>query len=150
MSMRSFSWLQVSLLSVVVAVLSSSLTWLALHVKSQNLPKDYHAWIHEELTLTPAQEKRLEPSEQRFEETKRHLTEVIRLTNRELARFIEEDRTNSPRVQDSVRRIHAAMGELQQATLQHIFEMRDVLEPEQYDRLLRLTTEALERQGGKK
>lgn len=138
------------LLLALVAVVSSAVTAWVLTKGSRPVPQDYHSWIHEELGMTDEQERRLEPSERRYEETKRHLTEVIRLANQELAQAISEDRANSPRVQAAVQRIHAAMGELQQATLQHIFEMKEVLEPEQYDRLIELTREALEAQGGKR
>lgn len=135
------------LLLVAVAATSSLVTAWKLGAFKQNVPRDYHDWIHAELGMTAEQERRTRPSEQHYEETKRHLTEVIRLTNQELAQAIAEDRANSPRVQTAVKRIHGAMGELQQATLQHIFEMKDVLEPEQYDRLMDLTREALEAQG---
>lgn len=135
------------LLLVAVAATSSLVTAWRLGAFVQNVTRDYHAWIHDELGMTAEQKRRLLTSEQRYEETKRHLTEVIRLTNQELAYAIAEDRANSPRVQAAVKRIHEAMGQLQQATLQHIFEMKDVLEPEQYDRLMELTREALEAQG---
>lgn len=138
------------LLLAAVAAISASVTAWKLASKESKAPQDYHAWIHAELAMTADQEQRLKPSELRYEETKRHLTEVIRLANQELALAISEDRANSPRVQAAVQRIHAAMGELQQATLQHIFEMREVLEPDQYDRLIELTREALDNQGGKK
>ncbi len=138
------------LLLAAAAAVSSLVTAWMLSTQGRAVPQDYHAWIHEELAMTDEQERRLEPSERRYEEKKRHLTEVIRLANQELGVAIAEDRTNSPRVQAAVQRIHSAMGELQQATLMHIFEMKEVLEPEQYDHLIELTREALESQGGKK
>ena len=138
------------LLLATIAALSSSVTAWVLSSQGQSAHQDYHAWIHEELSMTEEQERRLEPSERRYEESKRHLTEVIRLANQELGVAISEDQTNSPRVQAAVQRIHSAMGELQQATLMHIFEMKEVLEPEQYDHLIEVTREALESQGGKK
>lgn len=39
-----------------------------------------------------------------------------------------------------------AMGDLQKATLDHVFEMKSVLTPEQYKMLLALTAEGLRRQ----
>ena len=102
-----------------------------------------HAWIHTQLSITAEQEKALEPIEQRFEEKKKHYSELMRIANKELAQAIVEDRADSPRVTAAVERIHHAMGELQKVTLQHIFEMKPVLTPEQYEKLLRLTAEAL-------
>jgi len=138
------------LLLAAVAAISSLVTAWRMGALERSVPRDYHAWIHEELGMTDEQEHRLLPSEQRYEETNRHLREVIRLANQELAVAIAEDRANTPRVQAAVQRIHRAMGELQQATLDHIFEMKEVLEPEQYDHLMNLTREALEAQGGAK
>ena len=40
-------------------------------------------------------------------------------------------------------RIERQTGELQQAVLEHVFAMRPVLTPEQYDRLIQLTAHAL-------
>jgi Spy/CpxP family protein refolding chaperone len=102
-----------------------------------------HAWIHTQLDITAEQDKALEPIEQRFKEKKKHYAELIRIANKELAQAILEDRADSPRVTEAVGRIHQAMGELQNATLQHIFEMKPVLTPQQYDKLLQLTAEAL-------
>lgn len=138
------------LLLLAVAATSSLLTAWKLGAFEQDVPMDYHDWIHAELGMTAEQERHFLPYEQQYEQTKRHLTEVIRLANQELALAISEDRTNSLRVQNAVRRIHEAMGQLQQATLQHIFEMKEVLQPEQYDRLIELTREALEAQGNTK
>ena len=43
----------------------------------------------------------------------------------------------------AIRSIHAAQAELQQATIDHVFEMRTALRPDQYDKLLNLTANAL-------
>lgn len=146
-------WLRMTALIALLAAtaaLSSAATAFVLSRNRSQIPTDYHEWIHRELAMTPEQERRLEPSERRYDETKRHLTELIRIANQDLAQAIAEDRSNSPRVQAAVHRIHEAMGKLQQATLQHIFEMKEVLQPEQYDRLIEITKKALESQGSKK
>lgn len=135
-------------LLAAVAATSSLLTLYLARPTSTATPRDYHAWIHEELKMTDEQERRLLSSEERYIETQRHLSEVIRLANRELADAIGEDRSNSDRVQAKVALIHDAMGQLQRATLQHIFEMKEVLEPAQYDKLMELTKEALSHQAG--
>ncbi len=83
------------------------------------------------------------PLEQRYDEQKRHGSELIRLANMELAQAILTDKTDSPRVRAAIAKIHEAQGELQNATVQHVFEMRAVLQPEQYEKLLNLTADAL-------
>jgi Spy/CpxP family protein refolding chaperone len=135
-------------LTTLVAVASSTIAvWSMRSAASPS--RDYHAWIHQELRLTEEQERNLLPSEMRYVEAKRHFTEVIRLANRELADAIGDDQTNSPRVQAAVERIHQAMGQMQKATLDHIFEMKAVLTAQQYERLIELTKEAFEHQGAK-
>jgi Spy/CpxP family protein refolding chaperone len=104
---------------------------------------DAHAWIHTQLGITPEQDKALEPIEQRYAEKKKHYGELLRIANTELGRAILEDRSDSERVKAAVARIHQAQGELQNATLQHIFEMQPVLTPQQYEKLLRATADAL-------
>jgi hypothetical protein len=42
-----------------------------------------------------------------------------------------------------VEQIHDAMGTLQKATLNHVFEMKAVLGEDQYEKLLQLTAEGL-------
>jgi Spy/CpxP family protein refolding chaperone len=61
----------------------------------------------------------------------------------ELAQAILADKSDSPRVQSAIAKIHDAQGELQQATMRHVFEMKPVLAPEQYEKLLNLTANAL-------
>jgi hypothetical protein len=46
-------------------------------------------------------------------------------------------------VEKSVAEIHSAMGQLQKATLEHIFELREVLDAPQYERLIELTVQGL-------
>ena len=73
---------------------------------------------------------------------------MIQLANRELAEKILKDKSYSPSVEKSVAEIHNAMGQLQEATLEHIFELRDVLDPAQYERLIELTVQGLSENSG--
>lgn len=102
-----------------------------------------HAWMHQKLDLTPDQEKKLEPLEQKYAEQKRHSEEMMNLANRELALAILEDKQDSENVRAAVDKIHHAMGDLQKSTLNHIFEMKNILNPEQYEKLLQLTAQGL-------
>ena len=52
------------------------------------------------------------------------------------------------RVSTAVERIHDAQGELQEATIEHVFEMKGVLTPEQYQKLLNLTADELNEVNG--
>lgn len=104
---------------------------------------DAHHWIHTQLGLTAEQEKQLAPIEQRYDAQRRQFTEVIRNANTELAHALLADEGDSPRVKAAIAKIHDAQGQLQDATLRHVFEMKPILQPEQYSKLLNLTAKAL-------
>jgi Spy/CpxP family protein refolding chaperone len=61
----------------------------------------------------------------------------------ELATVMQEDKAYSPRVVAAVEKIHHAQSDLEKSTLEHIFAMKSVLTPEQFDKLLKLTGDAL-------
>jgi hypothetical protein len=130
----------------VIALISAMGSFLTLQIVKHNSTcpvENYHGWIHKKLRMTPEQERRSLISERRYEETKRHLDEVMRLANLELAQNIRRDQSFSPTVEKSVADIHQAMGKLQKATLEHIFELKDVLDPNQYSQLIELTAQGL-------
>ena len=63
---------------------------------------------------------------------KRQVLEAeVRAANRELAAAIASSGGDTPEVQAAVDHFHVAMGDLQKATIAHVFEMRAVLNPEQ-------------------
>jgi len=129
-----------------IAVVSAASSFITLRIASRQPASpvgDYHDWIHKKLKMTTEQEHRSMAAERRYEETKRHLEEVVRLANGELAEAILRDKAYSSSVQKSMEEIHGAMGELQRKTLEHIFELRDVLDAEQYERLIGLTAQGL-------
>ena len=132
-------------LSLIVAALAFGACWMVGNsfMGQGKAPHDPHQWLHEQLNITAEQDKNLEPIEARFAERKKALEAEIHQANRELATAINEDGNYSPRVQQSVDKIHTAMGELQKVTLEHLFEMHSVLTPEQRKKLNSLTTDAL-------
>ena len=130
----------------LVAVVACVACWLTAAYLNRSQHTDHgdaHAWIHTQLGMTAEQEKALESIEQRYAEQKKHYGEMLRIANAELGKAILEDRKDSERVKAVVARIQQAQGELQNATLQHIFEMKSVLTPTQYEKLLQSTADAL-------
>lgn len=132
-------------LSLIVAALAFGACWMVGnsfigHRQTSHAP---HQWLHKQLSLTAEQDKKLGPIEAKFAERKTALESEIHQANRELATAINEDGNYSPRVKQSVEKIHMTMGELQKATLEHLFEMHSVLTPEQRKKLNSLTTDAL-------
>ncbi|MFN2508103.1 MAG: Spy/CpxP family protein refolding chaperone, partial [Chthoniobacterales bacterium] len=119
------------------------LTERLMNRRQQMSHADAHEWVHTQLGLTDEQEKQLAGIEQRYDEEKKNYGELIRLANMELAEALLSDKADSPRVKTAIAKIHEAQGNLQNATVRHVFEMKPVLTPEQYDRLLNLTANAL-------
>lgn len=111
-------------------------------------PIDAHYWIHNQLNITPAQHKSLLPMEEKFGRRRDELVALIRQAERELAEAILTDKSDSVRVKTAVQKIHRAQGELQQAVLDHVFDMSTVLTDEQYDRLLEFTAHTLSDDSG--
>ncbi len=133
----------VAFLALVAAVAALS-TWATeIWLRHTRAPEDAHAWIHRQLGITPGQDRAIEATERRFAEKRRDLVERIRLANMELGQAMLETKGPSPRVAEAIRKIHEAQSELQQVTIDHVFEMRAALRPDQYEKLLNLTANAL-------
>jgi Spy/CpxP family protein refolding chaperone len=126
-----------------VAAVSSALSFWVCSRMQRTPETDGHDWIHTQLGLTADQEKALEPIEQRYHERSHALEDQMGAANSELAKAILEDGQDSPRVRDAITKIHTTMGELQKSAIDHVFEMRGTLTPEQYQKLLHLTADAL-------
>ena len=92
---------------------------------------ELHDVLHHKLALDANQEARLAVLEQRFAVQRRAFELELRADNARLAEAIETEHGNGPRVAAAVDRSHAVMGELQKATLAHIFAMRQLLRPNQ-------------------
>ena len=90
-----------------------------------------HALMHEKLDLDPRQESRIEKLEDDFAARRKSLDVELQAANADLARAIASEHQYGPAVEKAVDHSHHAMGELQKATLQHVFAMRDVLRPDQ-------------------
>ena len=133
-----------ALLLAVAIVASAACLLTARWTRTRNADHaDAHHWIHSKLALTAEQERQLVPIEQRYDEQRRHFAERIREANRELAQALLADKGESAQVKAAIAKIHDAQGQLQDATLRHVFEMKPVLTPEQYSKLLNLTANAL-------
>jgi Spy/CpxP family protein refolding chaperone len=132
---------------IVLAVGFGSL-YLGQHFRgySQMHSRDSVGWhkvLHDRLNITAEQDKQLVDTEKRYRQRRQYLEEQMRLANMELAEAIKADQSFSPNVQAATDKIHRAMGELQKATLEHLFEMRPILTDEQNQKLEQMVTDAL-------
>ncbi len=92
---------------------------------------ELHDVLHHRLALDGNQRTRLDALEQRYAVQRRALEFELRADNARLAAAIVAEHGNGPRVAAAVDQSHAVMGELQKATLSHIFAMRQLLKPDQ-------------------
>ncbi|NBX72844.1 MAG: periplasmic heavy metal sensor [Alphaproteobacteria bacterium] len=104
---------------------------------------DAHVWLHEQIGITAEQDQKLSEIENKFADKQRVLREKIHVGNLELAAAMLEDKAFSERVAAAVERIHHAQGELQKATIEHIFDMQTILTPQQAEKLNKLAADAL-------
>ncbi len=118
------------------------LTESRTHPHSQSV--SWHEALHDKLQLTADQHAQLVVIENRYFKIRKDLEEQIRLANLQLAQAIKDDKSFSARVRVATGKIHKAMGELQNATLQHLFEMRPLLTDDQNRKLEQMVTDALQ------
>lgn len=112
-------------------------------IPSQPQSSELHQVLHHQLKLDAGQEARLEVIEQQFAVRRRALELELRAANARLADAIQAEHGNGPRVTAAVDASHVAMGELQKATLAHIFAMRQILRPDQAATFDRAVVKAL-------
>jgi len=130
------------LLVVVVAAFAAKLS-CALKCRMLPAHHDTHDWIHTQLGLTPQQKATLDILERPYHEKRSGFEQGLAQANKELAEAIRSDGRDSDRVHAAIGKIHSNMGELQMLTISHVFEMKEVLSPEQYQKLLNFTADAL-------
>ena len=104
---------------------------------------ELHALLHEDFNLDAAQKSRLDKLELDFGVRKRALELELRADNARLAAAIEAEHGNGPKVAAAIDGSHMTMGELQKATLEHVFAMRSILRPEQTARFDAAVVKAL-------
>ena len=130
----SSNWKSIVVTAILAAVASGAATWAsATWVMRERQPLSLHSVVHDKLDLSAEQDRRLDAMEARFTARRPALEAEVRAANRELAAAIAASDGDSPQVQAAVDHFHVAMGDLQKATITHVFEMRSVLTPAQAD-----------------
>lgn len=102
-----------------------------------------HVLMDREIDLDAGQKARIAGLERGFAQRRGQLEGELRAANADLAAAIAREHGYGPGVEKAVDRSHIAMGELQKATLQHVFAMRKVLRPDQTQRFDAAVAQAL-------
>jgi Spy/CpxP family protein refolding chaperone len=92
---------------------------------------ELHAVLHKTLKLTPQQHGKIDAIEARYAVRRKALEFEMRAANARLAEAIEEEHGYGPKFTAAIDHSHTVMGALQKETLEHLFAMREVLNPEQ-------------------
>jgi Spy/CpxP family protein refolding chaperone len=92
---------------------------------------DLDTVIHHDLKLTSQQEEQIGALEREFGAQRTALQAEMRAANRELANAITKEHAYTSNARRAVERLHAAMGQLQERTVEHVLAMRAILTPAQ-------------------
>ncbi len=134
------------ILAVLLAALAGCLGALAAdRWANHEAGSGLHDFVHDELTLTTDQEQRLDALEARFAVERARLEGSARAANARLAQAMENEHEYGPEVSAAIDEVHARMGDLQKATVRHVFDMREILDPEQQRQFDRKVSDALTR-----
>ena len=120
-----------SVITCFVAAIGGVFVGRALFPASAQPGAELHELLHHKLALDPDQQARLKTLEGQFAVQQRAYELELRADNARLAAAIEAEHGYGPAVAAAVDQSHAVMGELQKATLAHIFTMRQLLRPNQ-------------------
>lgn len=132
------------LVAVIAFLVALGALWFGQHLRAA-APQESRldAVLHHELDLEPAQKQRIDALEQGFAARRMQLEGELKAANAQLADAIAHDHAYGPAAERAVDRSHVAMGELQKATLRHVFAMRGVLRADQTARFDKAVVEAL-------
>ncbi len=128
---RHRSWLACAIIGCFLAAIGGVFVGRALFPAPGPPGAELHQVLHHQLALDTGQQARLEILEQQFAVQRRALELQLRADNAQLAEAIEAEHGNGPRVTAAVDHSHAVLGQLQKATLAHIFAMRQLLRHDQ-------------------
>lgn len=141
--MKTPAWLAMVAIVAFVAALAGNYLGQRLLADDRQNETELHAFLHQELDLDAAQTAEIEAIEQRFAARRKGLEGEMKAANAHLAEAMEAEHGYGPEVTKAVDHTHHVMGEMQKKTLEHLFEMRSVLRPDQAAAFDRAVTKAL-------
>ena len=130
-------------LVIVLAAASCFITIKFLRKDSPQQDFDAHTWLHQKLNLSENEDAQIVATEEIFRPKESALRKELNEANEELARVLLEEKSYSEKVRKVVRKIHRIQGDLQNTTIEHFFNMYEVLNSEQREILLGLATDSL-------
>lgn len=102
-----------------------------------------HQWLHEELALTRAEMDAVDGFENEYRSQRNILTKEFYLRTAELRELLIDKDDYVPEVDVAIHRIHETHGKLQELSIQHYYDMLNVLPVEKQEKLRQLAVKAL-------
>ncbi|ANK13256.1 heavy metal resistance protein [Erythrobacter neustonensis] len=137
------AWLALLIVVAFIAAFAGTFLGQKLLNNGRQSETELHALLHGDLDLDAAQAAKIEAIEQRFAIRRKVLELDMRAANAHLAEAMEAEHGYGPEVTAAVDHTHHVMGEMQKETLEHLFEMRSVLRPDQAAAFDRAVAKAL-------
>jgi nickel and cobalt resistance protein CnrR len=106
--------------------------------------EEFHERLFSELRLSPAQRALMEALEVRHAPENRALRQALASANRALADQLATQPEFTNEVEAAVVNVHAAMLDLQKASVRHLYEMRDILNDRQKETFDRHVAETMQ------
>lgn len=133
------------LIALIAAAVAIGASWAArsMMAADHHSGSELHSFVHEQLDLDSRQEAKIEALEAQFAQRRTALEAKLMAANGELAQAMASEHQYGPRVAAAVDHAHMAMGDLQKATLEHVFAMRALMRPDQAVRFDRAVGKAL-------
>lgn len=100
-------------------------------------------WLSQELGLSPEETNRIEAFDAGYRARREALLETFHQRIAELSELLRTHNQYSQEVTNAVHRLHAVHGELQTLSIEHYYEMLNVLPPDKQDKLRSIAVEAL-------
>ena len=132
------------LLAIALALAAGVLgAFAAGELRDTRQSQTLHHFVHEELDLTDRQKAQLDQLEENFAVERKEMELSLRAANAGLAAAMDDEHEYGPKVISSIDEVHDRMGDLQKATVRHVFAMRALLDPQQQRRFDRQVASSL-------
>ena len=91
----------------------------------------FHDYLHQQISIDNKQTQELLPLEKQYVQQRLALEQDIQQANIQLAQAIQQHTSYDLAIQQAITIIHQLQGRLQQLTIQHVYDVRALLNPEQ-------------------
>jgi len=130
---------------IAICVICSLLTtqWVMRERANHDNETLSHQWLHQKLELTPSEEQAITVFESNYRAERDALMRKFNLQIGVLRERLVEQDDYSTEIDVEIHRIHKIHGELQKLSIQHYYDMLNVLPTDKQEILRGLATQAL-------